>query len=151
MPNIFREVRTLRQEGKLHKKLINSLRMQSVISAVLAAIVVFNLIFRGANPLIALALAVVGFVLGMFIFSRMNAVSWNEKEETVQSEKMDKIGYATLALYVLFEIGLRTFLSHTFPISATAFLLAGIFGTLLGRVVGTVIEIHRVYRLIHSS
>lgn len=151
MPNIFREVRVLRQEGKLHKKLINSLRVQSIISGVLMAIVVFNIVFRAANPFIAIMVAATGFVLGLLVFSRMTAVSWNEKEETVQSEKMDKVGYVTLVLYILFEVGLRTFLNNSFPISATAFLLAGIFGTLFGRVVGTLIEIHRVYRSTHSK
>lgn len=150
MPNIFREVRILRKEGKLHKKLINSLRMQSVISGVLVAIVIFNMIFRGASPLIALGLAIIGFVLGLVVFSRMNAVGWNEEEETVQSQKMDKAGYIAIGLYILFEIGLRTLLHNIFPVTATALLLAGIFGTLLGRVIASIIKIHRVYKNSHQ-
>jgi len=81
----------------------------------------------------------------------MNVVNWNEEEEVVQTGRMDTVGYATIGLYILFEISFRTFLHDYFPISATAYLLAGIFGTLFGRAVGTVIEIHRVYRATHSN
>ena len=115
----------------------------------MAGIVAFNLFFRGASPLIVGALVIVGFVLGLFLFSRMNVVNWNEQEEIVQMGKMDAIGYVVLGLYIVFEIGLRTFLNNVFPISATAFLLAGIFGTLFGRATGTIIEIHKVFRSTH--
>src|SRR4029078_11920272 len=127
---LFREVRILRQEGKLHKKLVSRVRMLFVISLILLGIVVFNVIFRAADPLIASILAVVGFLLGLYVFSRMNVVSWNEQEAVVQADKMDKIGYAILGLYIIFEISFRTFLTYSFPLSATAFLLAGIFGTI---------------------
>jgi len=63
---------------------------------------------------------------------------------------MDMVGYITLGLYIAFEIGLRTFLHDFYPVSATAFLLAGIFGTLLGRAVGTVLTIHNVFRTTHN-
>ena len=149
MPNIFKEVRILRQEGKLHSKLTKSLRMQSIISGVLAAVAIFNVLFRGASPLIAIVLAIIGFILGLIVFSRMNAVVWNEEEETVTSQKMDKIGYVVICLYVIFEISLRTFLHNTFPATATALLLSGIFGTLLGRVIASIIKIHRVYKNSH--
>ena len=76
--------------------------MLFVISLVLAGIVAFNLFFRGTNPLIAGALAVVGFVLGLFLFSRMNVVNWNEEEEVVQTGRMDTVGYAVLGLYIVF-------------------------------------------------
>ncbi len=151
LPNIFKEVRVLRQEGKLHGALVNRTRILFVISLVLAGIVIFNILFRTADPLVALAIAIAGFVLGLFVFSRMSPVNWNEEKETVQAGKMDKLGYATIGGYVLFEIGLRTLLSSAFPVSATAYLLAGIFGTLLGRSVGTVVEIHNVFKAAHKS
>src|SRR5205807_721697 len=97
-------------------------------------------------PLICIALAVVGFVLGMYVFSRMSLMQWNEEQEIVEAGKMDRVGYATLGLYIVFEIGLRTFLSTEFPISATSFILASIFGVLFGRAIGMMVEIHRVYR-----
>jgi hypothetical protein len=151
MIHFFREVRTLREEGKLHKKLISRLRILFVISLLLAGIVVFNIVARGANPLIAAFLAALGILLGFFVFSRMSAVHWNEEEKVVQISKMDILGYVTLGLYIAFEIGFRTFLSDFFPIATTAYLLAGIFGTLFGRVMGMVTEIHKVYRFEHPG
>lgn len=150
MANIFAEVRVLREEGKLHTKLISRTRMLFGISLILGGIVVFNVVFRGAHIGIVSALAIIGFFLGLYVFSRMTAVSWNEEESLVQTDRMDSIGFASLGLYIVFEIGLRTFLKDFYPATATTFLLAGIFGTLLGRAVGTVIEIHRVFKTTHS-
>jgi hypothetical protein len=150
MLHLFREVRVLRQEGKLHKKLIFRVRMLAVIGAVLLGITLFNIV-RGADPLTAAALGGIGFVLGLYVFSHMSGVNWNEEEELVQATRMGTVGYVTLALYIAFEIGLRTFLADFFPMSATVFLLAGIAGTLLGRVVGMVVEIHKVFRSTHAS
>jgi hypothetical protein len=120
------------------------------ISGILLAIVVFNIVFRGANPLFAGILALVGILLGMFVFSRMNKIVWDEEAELVQTQKMDIVGYGILALYIAFELGLRTFLHDYFPITATALLLAGVFGVLFGRVIGSVVEIHRVYTSSHA-
>lgn len=151
LPNIFKEVRILQQEEKLHKTLVRRVRMLFIISLVLAGVVAFNLIFREASLLIAPLITVMGFLLGLFVFSRMNLVNWNEQEETVQAGKMDKIGYLTLGSYVLFEIGLRTFLSSAFPVSATAYVLAAISGTLLGRATGMIVRIHKVFLAAHKS
>jgi hypothetical protein len=80
----------------------------------------------------------------------MSPIQWNEEKEVVQTGRMDVFGYGILALYVLFEIGLRTTLSRYIPASETALLFSGIFGVLFGRVIGMVIEIHRVYMSSHS-
>lgn len=150
MPNILKEVRALQNEGKLHAKLIFRVRMLYVISLILGGVVVFNLIFRGVHALIPGVLALIGFGLGYFVFTRMSVVNWNEESETVQAGRMDLIGYGVLALYVAFEIGLRTFLKDAYPTHVTVYLLAGIFGTLLGRAIGTIVEIHRVYLASHA-
>ena len=149
MINLFKETYKLRQEGKLHKRLLTRLRMTFIISIILGGITVFNILFRDANALISGVLVFVGFILGLFIFSRMNIVNWNEEEEAVQMGKMDTIGYLTIGLYIFFEIGLRTYLNSTFPLSSVVFLLAAISGTLFGRAIGMVIEIHKVFRLNH--
>ncbi len=149
MLNILREVGILREEGKLHTKLVFRVRMLLVIALILVGITVFNVMFRGANELIVAVLLVFGYVAGFYLFSRMSVVQWNEGERTVEAGRMDLIGFGVLALYIVFEIGLRTFLKDFYPISATVFLLAGIAGTLLGRAIGTLIEIHRVYLATH--
>jgi len=143
---LLREVRVLRQEGKLHEKLISRMRMLFIIALILFGIVIFNLIFRGLDFFTAGALWGIGFLLGLYIFSRMSSVNWNEDDEMVQAASMDALGYASVGLYIVFEIGLRTFLHNAYPVSATVFVLSGICGTLLGRGMGMVMEIRRVFR-----
>jgi hypothetical protein len=58
---------------------------------------------------------------------------------------MDFLGYVTLGLYIVFEIGLHSFLNDHFASSATVLLLSVISGVLAGRAIGTVVQIHRVY------
>lgn len=150
MLRILREIRVLRTEGRLHRRLLIRTRILLAISAILAAIVGFNIVARDVSAGVCAVLAAIGIILGIFVFSRMNVVQWNEEESVVQSGRMDRLGYFSLALYIAFEIGLRTFLSGFYPASATIFLLSGIFGTLLGRVIGTLLEIHRVYVRSHA-
>lgn len=150
MIHILKEVRVLRQEGKVHKKLLSRVRSTFLIALVLVAIVLFNIFFRQADLVIASALAIVGFIFGFFLFSRMNGITWNEQEESVQLLQMNGVGYSIIALYIVFEIGLRTFVNSVFPASALVFLLAGVFGSLFGRTMGMIMRIHEVYRVSHA-
>lgn len=145
MFNLLKEVSVLRAEGKLHKRLITRVRMLVGVSLVLTVVVLFNVTYRGASWPIAAGLFVAGLVAGAYLFSRMNAVQWNEELEIVEAGRMDALGYGVLALYVVFEIGLRTFLKDAYPLSATTFILAAVGGTLLGRAAGMLVEIHRVF------
>jgi len=56
---------------------------------------------------------------------------------------MDALGYITIVLYIVFEIGLRTFFNDFYPLGATMLILAVISGTLLGRTFGIIMDIHR--------
>jgi len=153
MANLFKEIRTLRDEGRLHDKLISRTRMLFVISGILLLVVVFNIVFRAPSIAIvasAIPIAVIGFLLGFYIFSQMNVVNWNEDEEVIKSGKMDAVGFTSLGLYILFEIIFRTYLKSHFPSVAIPLLLSGIVGTLLGRAVGTLAEIHKVYLARHT-
>lgn len=151
MSNVFREIGVLRREGKLHKKLVTRIRVLSIIAAILAGIVVWQVLTHDIQIALVLAFASLGFILGLWVFSRMSVIRWNETEEQVEAGRMDMLGYASLALYIAFEVGLRTFLRDFFPLTATAFLLAGIAGTLCGRALGTLIEIHNVYKREHRT
>ncbi len=151
MLSVFNEVRVLRREGRIHRKLIIRISLLSIVSIILAGIVFFNVAFKGVGIMMSVMLAVVGFVLGRYIFFKMNVVSWNEKEEVVGTGRMNAVSYVVLALYVAFEIGLRTLLGEFFPTNAMIFLLSGVSGMLLGRVVGTIIEIHGVYKHIYHN
>lgn len=149
MLNPLRELRALRDEGKVHKKLIGRIRFMLVAAAILLCFTVYNLILHPDIAPLALFLAMLGFFLGFYVFSRMSKVAWNEQEEEVSALRMDVLGFATIGLYILFEIGLRTLLKDFYPSVATPLLLAGIFGTILGRTIGTAFEIHRAYLAAH--
>lgn len=104
MIQLLKEIKVLKQNGKLHNKLIQRTRILFIISAILLAIVIYNTIVRDIDILIAILLSFIGFVLGVLVFSRMSVVNWNEDEEVVKSGKMDTIGFATVGLYIAFEI-----------------------------------------------
>jgi hypothetical protein len=149
--NILREIRVLREEGKLHRKLIMRTRIFLVISAVLLGATIFNVVAREADWRWIVGLFAGGLSLGLLVFSRMSVVQWNEKAELVETGRMDTLGYLSLALYIGSEISLRTFLDGVFPGHAIAYLLAGIAGTLLGRAFGSLYEMHRVYLAAHPA
>jgi len=150
MPHFFREVSVLQQEGKLHSRLVNRLRMLFGIAAILLAITSYN-VFEGADILITGALAVVGLVLGFYVFSRMSPVQWNEEQEVVEAGKMDVFGYSMIGLYIVFEIVIRTVLTNYFAGNAEAFIYAAVFGIIFGRACGMIVEIHRVYTVTHQK
>ena len=125
--------------------------MLLVISVILLGVTLFNVIFRGTSWLITGALFAAGFVIGLYVFSRMSVIQWNEELEIVETGRMDAIGYGLIALYIAFEVSLRTFLSAEYPVSATIFIFAAVAGTIFGRAVGTVVEIHRVFEATHGK
>lgn len=148
MPHILREVRILREEGKLHSRLVTRTRIFLVISFLLLCFATY-FVFEGANPLLSLGLAVVGLVVGYFIFSRMTRVQWNTDTEQVESASMGALGYGMIGLYIVFEIGARTLLSDFLGAGAEGYIIALIFGVILGRTLGVVADIHRVYKSTH--
>lgn len=150
MLNPLQEIRAMHAEGKIHRKLLIRTRIMFGVALVLLCFTAYNLTLHPEIAIGAIALGALGFVLGLYIFSRMNVVSWDEQAEEVSAGRMDILGFATIGLYIVFEISLRTFLKDFYPASATALLLAGIFGTILGRAIGTVVEIHQAYRLSHK-
>lgn len=135
----------------LHQKLISRVRMLLIISVVLSGIVVFNVLVRGADWLVASGLFAGGFFIGLYVFSRMSVIQWNEEQAIVEAGRMDAVGYTLIALYIAFEIGLRTFLKDFYPVSETAFILAAVAGTLSGRAFGTLVEVHHVFVRTHAG
>lgn len=140
----------MKEDGKLHSKLVNRTRTLFVIATILFFIVLFNVLFRGVNIFFALLLGTMGFILSLFIFSKMNVINWSEEDEVLKSGKMDTIGFVTLGLYIFFEIAFRTLLKDYFTVQAVPLLLSVICGTLFGRGIGTLVEMHRVYKINHD-
>lgn len=91
MMNLFAEIRALKKEGKLHNKLLIRTRILFIIATILLGVVLYNVFTRDLDVLWAIFIGVVGFFLGVFVFSQMNVVNWNEEKEVVKSGKMDKV------------------------------------------------------------
>jgi len=146
MKHVFQSVKTLKEEGKLHTRLVFQIRLLTTISAVLLAVVAYQVFVHGIDLMLTLGIATLGFILGLFIFSKMNKLVWNEEEEVIKTGRMEILGFVVLALYIAFEIGLRTVLSNEFPgsFAAIAYLLAGMGSSLLGRSLGTLVAIRKL-------
>jgi len=151
MPNILREVSVLQQEGKLHTRLVTRTRIFLVVSLILLCVSLYFIFAQGANAALSGALALAGLVIGYFVFSRITPVQWNTETEQVESASMGALGYSMIGLYIVFEIGARTVLSNELGASAEGYVFALIFGLILGRTLGVVAEIHRVYTATHAT
>lgn len=139
-------LKQLHTEGKLHKRLVFQLRLLTFISLALLGVVVYQIATNNLSILLSGAIALGSFLLGLFVFSKMNKLVWNEEEELIKTARMEWLGGAVLVLYIAFEISLRTLLNTEFSgtFAATAYLLAGIGASLLGRSLGTIVAIHRL-------
>lgn len=148
---IFQEIKALKKEGKVHDTLLMRTRLLFLIALILLLVIIFNMYVKEiTNYLTLLGFGVVGFLLGFYILSQMSMIKWDEEDEVERVGNMDAVGFSALGFYILFEIGLRTFLSAYFPPSAPPLLLAVVFGIVLGRALGTLIEIHKVYLKYHT-
>jgi hypothetical protein len=151
MPNILREVRELREEGKLHHGLIRRTRIFLIISGILLCVALYLGFAQHAQPVLWGAVVIIGFLAGFFIFSRITPVQWNEGTEQVEGASMGYLGYGMIGLYILFEVGARTLLGDVVGADYQAYLFSLIFGVIFGRTMGVVVEIHRVYTAEHSA
>ncbi len=112
--------------------------MYSVVFVIMLGIAVYN-VARGDLSLW------LGIGVGLVI-SRMFRLSWDEESSTVIS-RIDWLGGAILAAYVLFALFRNRLFSHWVSGPAlAAFTLSLVAGTMLGRVFGTVRGIRRILR-----
>lgn len=142
----FQIFRDLKDEGKLHKPLLVRIHILSTISVILLLVVLYQIIKGNLNIWISLLVAVLAFILGLYVFSRMSKVEWNEDKELISASRMDIVGFTTILLYIAFEISFRTFLKAQYPgsFAATGYLLDGVGASLLGRSVGTLFMIQNL-------
>lgn len=125
-------------------------------SWLLIAIVAYNVAFRGASVVTPMIVGGVSFLLGHFIFSKMNRVEWNMETGMIQAVRMDAAGAVILVLYILYEISLHVFFDERItPLSATfsipVAVLAGVAGVLLGRGSGMTDSINRLIKTVDGQ
>ena len=139
----------MRQEGKIHKKLVISVRMMAAIALILGTIVLYEVLFMGVTAWLAALLAVAGLLIGWYVFLPLNRSEWNEEKEVVAARRMDALGFAAIAAYIVIVVGLRFYLNATFHAGTTMLILSLVCGMLIGRVAGTISHIHRAFKAAH--
>jgi len=139
-------LRQLHESGMLHRRLLTRIRILTVIGLILLAIAVYDLIKDRLSFMLFILIIVLGFVLGLFVFSRMSRVVWHEEEEIISAGRLDVTAGVIIVLYIIFDIGLRQFLHAKLDgISmVTGYVFSALGATLIGRSVGTRIAIYRL-------
>lgn len=120
----------------IDKKLQTRLRLYFLLSVILVAIVLYNMIRGDLSFLLSLFTLGIGICAGI-ISARMFHLSWNHDAEKVVS-RLDGLGVVILVLYIIFallrEKILAVFISAPSIGAATFAIIAGI---MVGRVLGT--------------
>ena len=136
----------------IHKKLVQRLGILAIVATFLLATIVYDAVRYGFTILSAVPVFILGFTLGMTIFSRISGVVWDDEKEAVSIGKMDVVGFGVLVLYYTFDIVLRSVLLHAYPDADLFFvrglILAGVFGAAFGRLVWFVLAIHKMHKRI---
>ena len=144
MLNSKKVVDDLKKDGKIHQKLIKRVRILTLISALLMSITVYEILRYDISVYISIGIAVMAFVLGVFVFTRMSKIVWDEEAQVISAGKIDMLGGFIIILYIGFEIGLRTVIESHFGSMAgsSGYLLMGVGASLLGRAAGTLWHIN---------
>lgn len=139
-------VQDLRRAGQLHKKLVFRTWLLTIISVLLMAGVVYDIVRYGISIYLSLGIGAVAFLLGLFVFSRMSSVEWDEAKEVINVGRMDILGVVVLIVYIGSEMWLRNIISvHYGDVAGSVgYLLMGIGASLLGRSVAVIVAVRRL-------
>jgi hypothetical protein len=142
----FHLVRAFNAAGKLHSRLLGRIRMLGIISVLLIAFGIYQTLRYGHIVWVAALIILLAFLLGLFVFSKMNGVVWDEEKEIISTGRMDIAGFAILLVYIGAEVGFRTLLKAEYAgtLATTSYLLLGIGSSLLGRTIGTLVAIQKL-------
>lgn len=148
--NMLEEIDTvieLHQEGKLDRILRIRLIYLTAFVVIFGAIGLYNLIVHELDLEDIVFTIIISFMCGMFIFSRMNTIGWDEKKEIMQVNRLDFVGFVILVLYVLSRVYTNWILGHfshnTVIVSSMA--VASIFGVMFGRLIATLVTVHKIH------
>jgi hypothetical protein len=135
-------------EKKIHKKLKLRLIFLGGVTTVIAGMLAYDLLFQGLRFIPVIGFASFGFILGFFVFTRMNKIAWDEEKEAINIGKFDMVSFILVALYVAYRISIEYFLKSHYhnAISISGFSLATLFGGMVGRLIGMVWTIERTHR-----
>jgi len=140
-------VEMLKNTGKLERKLVYRIVMLFFITLITFLILIYDVLFKNLNLLGVIGFSIFGFLLGFFVFTRMNKVVWDQKREIVAIGRFDFTSIVLLLTYILYRIEISIFLQdyYTTAFEISGFSLATLFGGMLGRFIGTFYSIHQAH------
>lgn len=120
----------------LDKRLFNRLRSLNILSLVLLAAIIFEVIFNGFNVLYALISLFSGLCVGIIV-SRMYHLSWDSETNQVVSN-MDWIGAIIFIFYIIFIITRSILVGYwTEGTTYVGIIISITAGVMIGRIIGT--------------
>jgi len=121
---------------QVHPTLQRRIRMFFIISAIMGAVVVYDIVQGALSIGIALVAVLVGGIVGL-ITSRILHLTW-EKDGSQVVGQIDTIGWIVLVFYVGFEVARSYVLSSVIHLdaSSTAVTFAFVASALASRVLG---------------
>lgn len=144
----LQEFNTLEKTGKIHSRLRNRILFLIGVGTVSTGMIVYDIFFRDLEPLGVVGFASFGFILGFFIFNKINKLTWDEDEEVVKIGKFDLATFIILAGYIIYRILIHVFLENAFhkAILVSGYSLATLVGGIIGRILGMIWLINRIHR-----
>lgn len=139
-------VKELHKKGKLDRKLRIRLIFLTSLTFIFGIIGAYNFIVHDFPLLWVVVTIVASFLLGMFVLSRMNKITWDEKHAIMTVGRIDGLGFVVLVLYVVVRVGTKWFLGHFSHnvVLISGLTVASVFGIMLGRLSATFISIHQL-------
>ncbi len=131
----------------IHIKLIWRLLLLAVLSLVFGLLTGWKIVMQGLNPWLTFLMTAIGFLLGYYVFSRTNVIVWDEEKEMISVGKMDALGAIVFACYFGFDFLVKLVLADRFDTATTVtgLTLSIVFGTLFGRLIGTLISVQKTH------
>jgi Na+/H+ antiporter NhaC len=129
----------------VHKKLIFKLRRLALVFFVITTIIVYDVLSRVINPLLALTGVLMGFFIGSLL-GRYSNVHWHEETGKVIS-KWNRITIAVLIIYLSFAFSKKWIFGHWLQgpvLTAFSFSLAS--GIMTGRIISIRKQIRSILR-----
>lgn len=128
-------------------KLVNKLRLYTVIMIIMAVIVIAEVLRSKFSPELAVIGFISGMVVGIFV-ARMYKLSWDETANNVTGT-VDVIGGIILVLYLTYIFTRSYYLGQWVQgVQLFAFLLSMTAGTMFGRVINTRHDAYKILRAI---
>ena len=141
-------IQELHKTGKLDKRLVWRMVILFFVSIITFGILSYDLFFENLEILPTVGFAIFGFILGFYIFVRMNKVTWDNERQIVAMGRFDFVTIVLIILYVLYRIGIDKYLEGQYDdaFEVSAYSLATLFGGMLGRFLGTLYAIDKSHK-----